>query len=134
MFGNRFYNLSRIALLLIIPLLASAAAELSDDDKEMAISSAAFEYNHKKGIAIYTGKVFAQQGSRKLWGDKLEIIRKENGEVDKIILTGLPAKLEQAGDFYEAPLIEYDPNNETVRSPQNSQGQTTITLKPRARS
>jgi lipopolysaccharide export system protein LptA len=133
MFGNRFLK-NWFSLLLAIPLFASAAPPATDDEKDIAITSHAFEYNHKTGIATYTGKVFAEQGSRKLWGDKLQIIRTADGDIDKIIVTGLPAKLEQAGDIYEAPLIEYDPSKETVRSPQNGQGQTTIILKPRARS
>jgi len=133
MLGNRFLK-NFISFLLVIPLVALAAPPATDDEKDIAITSHAFEYNHKTGIATYTGKVFAEQGSRKLWGDKLQIIRTADGDIDKIIVTGLPAKLEQAGDIYEAPLIEYDPTKETVRSPQNGQGQTTIILKPRARS
>lgn len=131
MFGNRFRNL--VFLLIISPVSVFAAAS-PNDAKEIAITSQAFEYNHTSGIATYTGKVFAEQGTRKLWGDKLEIFRAQNGDIDKIVVTGLPAKLEQDGDIYEAPLIEYDPVKDTVRSPQNEKGQTTITLKPRVKS
>ena len=131
MFGNRFRKL--VFLSFIVPLSAISAPS-SNDAKEIAITSQAFEYNHTSGIAIYTGIVFAEQGTRKLWGDKLEIFRGDKGEISKIIVTGLPAKLEQEGDIYEAPLIEYDPIKDTVRSPQNEKGQTTITLKPRAKS
>lgn len=44
------------------------------------------------------------------------------------------AYVEQGGDVYEAPYIEYSVTHETVRSPQNENGQTTITLQPRAKS
>lgn len=41
------------------------------------------------------------------------------------------ARVEQGGDIYEAPLIEYDLTQKIVRSPQSQGGRTTITLKPR---
>jgi lipopolysaccharide export system protein LptA len=41
------------------------------------------------------------------------------------------ARVEQGGDVYEAPLIEYDVTQKIVRSPQSQGGRTTITLKPR---
>lgn len=129
MSGNRF---CKLGFLLIFPLCVFAASP--NDAKDISITSDAFEYNHNTGVAIYTGKVYAEQGTRKLWGDKLEILRGTKGNIDKIIVTGLPAKLEQDGDVYESPLIEYDLIKDTVRSPQNTKGQTTITLKPRAKS
>lgn len=41
------------------------------------------------------------------------------------------ARVEQGGDVYEAPLIEYDIIQKVVRSPESGNGRTTITLKPR---
>jgi lipopolysaccharide export system protein LptA len=41
------------------------------------------------------------------------------------------ARVEQGGDVYEAPLIEYDVTQKIVRSPEAQGGRTTITLKPR---
>lgn len=135
MFGNRCFKLVFLMMLFCVKAQAAGGPPPSpNDDKEIAITSNAFEYNHQTGLATYTGKVYAEQGTRHLWGDKLEIYRGADGQIDKIIVTGLPAKLEQEGDIYEAPLIEYDPIKETVRSPQNGQGRTTITLKPRSRS
>jgi lipopolysaccharide export system protein LptA len=131
MFGHRFRKFVFFSVL--CPFSAFTAAS-PNDAKEIAITSQAFEYNHTTGIAIYTGNVFAEQGTRKLWGDQLQIFRGDKGEIQKIVVTGLPAKLEQEGDIYKAPLIEYDPIKDTVRSPQNEKGQTTITLKPRAKS
>jgi lipopolysaccharide export system protein LptA len=131
MSGNRFHKF--LFLSLLFPLSALTAPS-PNDAKDIAITSQAFEYNHTTGIAIYTGNVYAEQGTRKLWGDELQIFRGDKGDISKIIVTGLPAKIEQEGDIYEAPLIEYDPIKDTVRSPQNEKGQTTITLKPRAKS
>lgn len=129
MFGNRFHKL--VFLIITVPFLTHAAP---NDQQNIDITSHAFEYNHQTGIAVYTGKVFAKQGTRFLWGDTLEVYRGSNGDVDKIVVLGKPAKLEQEGDVYEAPRIEYDVAKEIVRSPQNEKGQTTITLKPRAKS
>jgi lipopolysaccharide export system protein LptA len=131
MFGNRVLS----ALMIVSCAHAAPLAPSSDDDmQDIAITSRAFDYNHKTGVAIYTGQVYAKQGSRQLWGDTLQIFRAPSGDIDKIIVVGKPAKMQQQGDIYEAPLIEYDPEKETVRSPQNENGQTTITLKPRAKS
>jgi lipopolysaccharide transport protein LptA len=41
------------------------------------------------------------------------------------------ARVEQGGDVYEAPVIEYDTKQKLVRSPEHQGGRTTITLKPR---
>lgn len=142
---------------------------LKDDEQDIEITSKSFEYNNQTGIATYIGDVYAQQGSRILLGDRLEIYRNSIGDVAKIIVYGEPAKhesitnplkpklhakaneiiydvlkehltlvdeayVEQAGDVYEAPRIEYDVANETVHSPESDGGRTTITLKPRASS
>ncbi|MFI4957357.1 MAG: lipopolysaccharide transport periplasmic protein LptA [Gammaproteobacteria bacterium] len=53
-------------------------------------------------------------------------------EINKNKLTLLDhARVEQGGDVYEAPLIEYDVTQKIVRSPESGSGRTTITLKPR---
>lgn len=133
MFGNLVLSVLMIATCAhAAPLTAPPPSD--DDEQDISVTSHAFEYNHKTGVALYTGNVYAKQGTRQLWGDTLEIFRAENGDIDKIIVVGKPAKMEQKGDIYEAPLIEYDPAKEIVRSPQNDKGQTTITLKPRAKS
>ncbi len=41
------------------------------------------------------------------------------------------ARVEQGGDIYEAPFIEYDVTQKIVHSPPSQTGRTTITLKPR---
>lgn len=41
------------------------------------------------------------------------------------------AWVKQAGDEYSAPTIEYDETLQTVKSPANNQGRTTIILEPR---
>lgn len=165
MFGNLILSL----LILSFSAVAAPLSSSSDDKQDIEITSHAFEYNHQTGIAVYTGNVYAKQGTRQLWGDKLQIFRGQNGDIDKIIVLGKPAKhesssdpqkpvlhakaneiiyyvakeqltlkdeayVEQGGDVYEAPYIEYDVAKEIVRSPENDKGQTTITLKPRARS
>jgi len=47
-----------------------------------------------------------------------------------LILMG-HAEVEQAGDKYQAPRIEYDSANERINSHATSSGRTTITIQPR---
>jgi len=149
--------------------LISFADEVSlkDNTQDVEITSNTFEYNNQTGVATYIGDVYAQQGSRILLGDRLEVYRDSLGDISKIIAYGQPAQhesftdidkpklhakaneiiydmlkehltlvddayVEQAGDIYEAPRIEYDVANEIVSSPENDSGRTTITLKPRS--
>jgi len=41
------------------------------------------------------------------------------------------AQVEQGGDRYQAPRIEYNQLTDTVKSPPSEQGRTTITIQPR---
>jgi lipopolysaccharide export system protein LptA len=137
-----------------------------DDSQNLEISSEAFEYREKDGVATYQGHVEAIQGSRRINGDTLEVYRGKSGGINKIVVYGKPAtheslpdpekplfhaqantitfemdkntltllknaRVEQGGDVYEAPLIEYDITQKVVRSPESGSGRTTITLKPR---
>ncbi|WP_235602963.1 lipopolysaccharide transport periplasmic protein LptA [Piscirickettsia litoralis] len=74
--------------------LASYALSTSTTDSQQAIkvTSNTFWANNIKGIAIYSGNVIADQGSRHLTGSKLTLYRDNQGQVKKIIATGHPAK------------------------------------------
>jgi lipopolysaccharide transport protein LptA len=159
---------NRVARMLLMgfsfPLMLIASSP--DDAKDLAITSEAFEYRQKDGIATYQGNVEAIQGSRHINGDTLEVYRGKEGGINKIVVYGKPAtheslpepnkplfhaqantitydvnkniltlrdhaRVEQGGDVYAAPLIEYDITQKIVRSPESQGGRTTITLKPR---
>jgi lipopolysaccharide export system protein LptA len=87
----------------------------ADDALPITISSNGFHYDNIKGVAVYTGDVIAIQGSRKLTGDTLELIRNEKGNIAHIIMHGRPAQHQALTDitkpllFAKANTIAYDP-------------------------
>lgn len=97
----------------LLPLILCAIS--SDDVKPIDISANGFYYDNIKGIATYTGDVVAIQGSRKMTGDKLELIRNAHGDVSLITLHGHPARHQSLTDankplfFAKANTIQYDP-------------------------
>ena len=71
-----------------------AMALESDASQPVYIDSNTASYNDKKGISIYTGNVITVQGSLHIESDKLVVYLK-NGDVDKMVFTGKPAKFRQ---------------------------------------
>jgi lipopolysaccharide export system protein LptA len=66
----------------------------SDADQPVYIDSNTATYNDAKAISIYTGNVVTVQGSLHIESDKLVVYLK-NGDVDKMVFTGKPAKFRQ---------------------------------------
>lgn len=89
----------------LLCLSCTLMADNPDDKKDLSISSDQLEYREKDGIATYTGNVEAIQGSRKLHGDKLEVYRGKNNDIEKIIVFGKPATYEAITDP-KKPLFE----------------------------
>jgi lipopolysaccharide export system protein LptA len=71
-----------------------AMALKSDADQPVYIDSNTATYNDAKAISIYTGNVVTVQGSLHIESDKLVVYLK-NGDVDKMVFTGKPAKFRQ---------------------------------------
>jgi len=71
-----------------------AMALKSDADQPVYIDSNTASYNDAKAISIYTGNVVTVQGSLHIESDKLVVYLK-NGDVDKMVFTGKPAKFRQ---------------------------------------
>ena len=63
-------------------------------DQPIYIDSNSAIYDDSKGISIYTGNVIARQGSMHMNSSKLVVYLK-NGEVDKLVATGNPARFKQ---------------------------------------
>lgn len=138
-----------------------------DDQQNIQVESDSLIHHKKTGVTTYIGNVIAQQGSRTLRGDKMDVHQNARGDIEKLIVYGKPAqhesltepkaepfqaeaqtivydaqshqltlmddaKITQAGDTFEAPHIEYDVNDEIIRSKRNEHERTTITLKPRS--
>jgi lipopolysaccharide export system protein LptA len=66
----------------------------SDSDQPVYIESNTASYDDNKGISIYTGNVVTDQGSLHIESDKL-VVYLNNGDVEKMIFTGKPAKFRQ---------------------------------------
>lgn len=81
-------------LLLVALYSASAYALESDANQPIIIDSNAATYDDLKGVSIYTGNVISVQGSIRVQSDKLVVYFIE-GEVDKLVFTGKPAKFKQ---------------------------------------
>lgn len=86
----QFVNL----LFLLLFVSVDIGALESDARQPIYIDSNTATYNDKAQTSIYTGNVVTVQGSLKVWSDKLVVYLK-NGEIDKLVATGKPAKFEQ---------------------------------------
>ncbi len=110
---------SRKLLLAALLLLAPPATWGLDSDRSQPIHIEADRatLSEKGDKSIYEGNVQLRQGSLHLQGDHMTVLLADN-EMDKIILTGKPATLQQnQGDTVqhaEANNIEYSANNENV--------------------
>ncbi|ASF47073.1 lipopolysaccharide transport periplasmic protein LptA [Methylovulum psychrotolerans] len=84
----------RAILLLACHYLPTAAALESDADQPIAIDSNTATYDEASKTSTYTGNVISVQGSIRVNSDKLVAYQK-NGEIDKLVFTGNPAKFKQ---------------------------------------
>ncbi|HSX20196.1 MAG TPA: lipopolysaccharide transport periplasmic protein LptA [Gammaproteobacteria bacterium] len=62
-----------------------------DAEMPIAINSDQANFDHKHGIATYTGRVTVKQGTRDLHANKLVIQRDESNKIKVMIATGNPA-------------------------------------------
>lgn len=74
--------------------LASHALE-SDRDQPIYVAADKASIDDNSGITIYTGDVDISQGSMILRGERVELRRDAEGNVDQIISDGSPAYFEQ---------------------------------------
>ncbi|PKM12393.1 MAG: lipopolysaccharide transport periplasmic protein LptA [Gammaproteobacteria bacterium HGW-Gammaproteobacteria-3] len=84
-------------LLLFALYSANSHALKSDSDQPVIIDSNAASYDDTTATSIYTGNVVATQGSLEVKCDRLEVYFKD-GEVDKFIAIGKPARFRQMPD------------------------------------
>lgn len=108
-------------LVLITLLVASIAQALPGDKFETIRGRAAsLTIDNKTGVATYTGNVNIQQGSLNIIADRLMIHRNAQGDVEKMIATGSPARFQQQPDAEKgiitasAKSITYIPANENL--------------------
>jgi lipopolysaccharide export system protein LptA len=115
----RASSASRKLLLTALLLVTPPATWGLDSDRSQPIHIEADRatLSEKGNQSIYEGNVRLRQGTLHLQGDHMTVLLTDN-EVDKIILTGKPATLQQnQGDtdqHAEANNIEYSASNENV--------------------
>lgn len=68
------------------------AESLPDDQEKINIEGGWGEIDLKKGVFIMHSPVVVTQGSRRLDSETLSVYRSQEGELEKIIATGNPAK------------------------------------------
>jgi len=91
-------SIKQVALLCLSSclFLAPAAHALpSDKNEPIYISADKASMNEQTGITVYTGRVEIRQGSMLLLGDRVELRRASDGEIERIISTGNPAEFHQ---------------------------------------
>ena len=115
----RASSASRKLLLAALLLVTPPATWGLDSDRSQPIHIEADRatLSEKGNQSIYEGNVRLRQGTLHLQGDHMTVLLADN-EVDKIILTGKPATLQQKqGDTVqhaEAGNIEFSASNENV--------------------
>ncbi|GHC20086.1 lipopolysaccharide transport periplasmic protein LptA [Aidingimonas halophila] len=74
------------AVLMMTPLTPYALE--GDAEAPIEVTANQLDLDDNKGTAIYTGDVEMEQGSMKLTGDRVEILRNDAGEVTRVTATG----------------------------------------------
>jgi lipopolysaccharide export system protein LptA len=102
-------------------LFSSFAMALPGDKFETIRGRAAnLTIDNKTGIATYSGSVSIQQGSLNIVADRLMVHRNAQGDVEKMVATGSPARFQQQPDpekgiiTASAKSITYIPANENL--------------------
>ncbi len=88
------YSIKILVFTLLLMVNPWAMALESDADQPVHIDSNTATYNNKTGTSIYTGNVETTQGSLHIKSKKLVVFMKD-GEIDKMVFTGKPAKFRQ---------------------------------------
>lgn len=86
--------INNVTIIFLLLFCQWAMALKSDSDQPVYIDSNTATYNDKTEISTYTGNVVTKQGSLHINSDKLVVYLK-NGEVNKMVFTGKPAKFRQ---------------------------------------
>ncbi|KAF3982237.1 MAG: lipopolysaccharide transport periplasmic protein LptA [Methylococcales symbiont of Hymedesmia sp. n. MRB-2018] len=86
--------IKRTIVIYLLLFFNGAYALKSDSEQPVYIDSNTASFNDKTQLSIYTGNVITRQGSLYITSDKL-VVQLKNGEVEKVVFTGRPAKFRQ---------------------------------------
>lgn len=112
----------RLALCCLLWLLSFSAIAARAEDSEQPVNIKADQANfeHDDGVAVYTGHVSVDQGSRHLLSDTLTIKRDKNNKIKVIIAVGRPASFKSQANSNKAishgraNIIKYYPQQDKV--------------------
>ena len=121
------HKITSIWLTLIVTALASTAVSALPNDTEQPIKIAADNAvrDDRLGVTIYSGNVTMNQGSMRIWADKLTVHNSAEA-VERIVARGRPARFEHRQDAEQKPLmatgnqIEYFRTEERIRIHQQA--------------
>lgn len=111
---------NRAACALALLLVAAPVLALkSDRDKALDVSADSLETTEGQARTTLTGNVRIRQGTLEVESDRAIVYRGRNDEIDRAVLTGRPARLEQDLDDggrmkARAREIDYDLARDTV--------------------
>ncbi len=107
--------------LLCLSIYGGAAVGLpGDTDQPIRIAADTAVRDDRRGVTIYSGNVTMDQGSMRIWADKLTVHNSEE-DIDRIVAHGRPARLEHQQEADKQPLmatgrlIEYFRSEERIR-------------------
>lgn len=101
----RLRSAKHLAILLTGMLSLNAVALESDRDQPIYVAADRASIDDNTGITVYTGNVDISQGSMILRGDRVELRRDADGNVDQIISDGEPAYFEQQPSAEQAVTV-----------------------------
>ena len=64
----------------------------------MYLEADSADIDRQRGVHVYTGRVLVSQGSRRLWGNRMEVYMDANDDIEKVIVYGEPARFKQLPD------------------------------------
>lgn len=90
-------RLALVASLVLVPV-SGALALSTDREKPIEIEADSAERDDQQGITIYRGDVIITQGTLRITGNQVTIHADENGDFNKMITLGKPARFRQLPD------------------------------------
>jgi len=104
----------------LIWCLSCCAVAVQDSEQPVNIRADKANFEHDDGVALYSGHVSVDQGSRHLLSDTLTIKRDKNNKIKVIIAVGKPAYFKSQADSQKsisqgrADIIKYYPQQDKV--------------------
>lgn len=99
--------------LLALLLGAPAVADAPREEPPVEIEADKADFDAARGISTYTGDAVLVRGQLRITGDRMEVYTDENGELQRVEVTGTPATYRDHPEGQprpvraEAPFMEY---------------------------